>query len=735
MKAFTKKIVLLICFAFIIIGCNKEEIIIDNSVSESMISGTVSVPENSTIDVNSLRISSPFDMVTISDGTFTMSTMSDKFLTQLVSTSSGEVMLLGFSFPGQTNFEVNSKSTALAMLMNLPTSLIMTPEGKLELIEVILNHPDFLSLVNEIDSLLLENKSPLDLLNESLAISVGKFYEKLFSTVSKTIKREYEEDNYPVEILRVGRELTFVNPGKSYDTKIGIYKDEQAIQRLSMDRINFFPTGIGDVIGAIGAAATGDIPSGLEPVEDRYTLVGDGKFEIKVRNGFYTNGLDPDNVSAYVSNMIGWSLDLIVEILPIDDCAQPLIANFKEFAQTALAFQETPSAPEVLGLLYNLISEFLTSTLTITGCLLVENEDTYLRSLSRLTYFTGLVGLLGNVFNSYLGIYQWIFDDGALDKCYEVNGDEVTECNDADVYVVGYEKVNGIKTAKMWKNGVVTSLTDGMNNSSANSIYVTNNNAYVVGNETILGQGGQAKLWKNGVNVYSDNFASANSVFVSDNEDVYMVGSSQENKASLLRATVWKNGVATYLTDGSHNAHANSVFISENDVYVVGYEAYPNRNVALLWKNGTPIILEDSIYAQPTSLFVSGNDIYVAGLSYDGANVSVTVWKNGNPFYLTNTNDHVRVYSIYVSEGDVYLAGSERLNNNLVATVWKNGEAIHLSDEISVAKSIYISNNEVFVCGAEVEGDLSMPVIWKNGIKTTLDYIGGDAIANSIFVK
>lgn len=90
-----------------------------------------------------------------------------------------------------------------------------------------------------------------------------------------------------------------------------------------MDRINFVPTGIGDIIGAIASATLGEIPTGLQPTEKSYTLEGDGEFTIKVRNGFYTNGLDADNIAAWISNMTGWSIDVLVEIIPLGDCVQP----------------------------------------------------------------------------------------------------------------------------------------------------------------------------------------------------------------------------------------------------------------------------------------------------------------------------------------------------------------------------------------------------------------------------
>ena len=93
------------------------------------------------------------------------------------------------------------------------------------------------------------------------------------------------------------------------------------------------------------------------------------------------------------------------------------------------------------------------------------------------------------------------------------------------------------------------------------------------------------------------------SVHVSGN-DVYVVGYERENN-TIDVANMWKNGIATPLTDGTYNAKANSVFVLNGDVYTVGYEEGSSNDIAKLWKNGIETSLTDgTYYARASAIFV-----------------------------------------------------------------------------------------------------------------------------------
>lgn len=208
-------------------------------------------------------------------------------------------------------------------------------------------------------------------------------------------------------------------------------------------------------------------------------------------------------------------------------------------------------------------------------------------------------------------------------------------------------------------------------------------------------------------------------------------------------AVLWKNGVVTYLTDGSHQAAANSVFVSGTDVYVAGYENSTWGDIAKVWKNGVATKLDGGLYpngssydARGNSVFVSGTDVYVAGSAYNGA----TIWKNGAATSLAggSTQNYAEAFSVFVSGTDVYVAGTAEVPfpNNLAAIIWKDGLTTNLTTNGTTsagANSIFLSGTDVYVAGSEQIQGSYVAKVWKNGVVTILSNAFSDA--NSVFTS
>jgi len=747
MKTLVNRILAFIFLMIVVGACDKNDdtIIEDRPLSANEIRGSVILPEGSTLDINTLTIASPVDVVSVSGSAYQMETLRDQFLTQLVTDASGKIMLMGFIYPDQIDFEINSTSTALAILMNFPVALQSAPQVKQELITKILNHPNFGDLVAAIDKVIVNGIGLLDESNRELGETITVFYSKLlFPEPGKTRKMDYSSD--PVDIRLANNEITFVNLGKTYETVVGIYKDDVKVKNINVERITFLPTTIGDAIGAFASAYGGtELPGNLQPKEYKYTFESDGQYDIKIRTSKLVDDAIENDI-ALLNNIINWGVDLIVEVLPLGDCVQPMIANFKQHVQTFGSFSSATTEQEKLGLLYDVLYTFLNETTTLIQCFIgAEELEDYLKKFGTVLKFIDLVGKIGNGGNILVGIAQLVTDEGILDKCYQVEGGVVTECNTKGVYVAGYEILGSDKSvAKVWKNGVATSLTNGSTRAYAASVYISENDVFVAGyendgnnyngNDNYL----VAKVWKNGVAISLTDGSTngrANSVYVSG-DDVYVAGT----KATI--ATIWKNGVAISLTSVQSEAH--SIYISNNDVYVAGAVSNENgQTIATVWKNDVATSLTNGFSRNiANSVYVSDTDVYVAGSGggdNGGTYYIAKAWKNGNLTPLSDgSNNDEYATSIFVSDNDVYVSGYETIaNDKWVAKIWKNGVATSLSNDGYVnTTSIYVSGNDVYVSGNEqLINNKWVPKVWKNGVVTSLTDGATTDIVTSIFVK
>ncbi|MCL2043631.1 MAG: hypothetical protein FWG89_05770 [Treponema sp.] len=252
----------------------------------------------------------------------------------------------------------------------------------------------------------------------------------------------------------------------------------------------------------------------------------------------------------------------------------------------------------------------------------------------------------------------------------------------------------------------------------------------------LVGESG-AVLWINGVAYHltgDDLYGRADSVFVSDS-DVYVAGQARgysSGAGNWSSAVLWKNGVMQYLPGGTD---AHSVYVSGGDVYVAGYNRDHSGDSAVLWINGIAqhLAVTDGAtygYAQARSVFVSGSNMYVAG-SIDGYAV---LWTNGVAQYLTSSNGYNWLghgTSVFVSSGDVYVTGS----SNSSAIFWKNGEVQFSQTQLQMweagpeAHSVFVSGGNVYVAG---RNQYYNPVLWVNGVEQRLP---GGTVPRSVFVS
>lgn len=259
-------------------------------------------------------------------------------------------------------------------------------------------------------------------------------------------------------------------------------------------------------------------------------------------------------------------------------------------------------------------------------------------------YVVGQGSLRNNAISTIIGQY---WKNGIVSYLGStISGKELLDVavSEGNLYIAG----NGLNSmqndeATYWKNGVAKPLDEANQRpSDARGIFVTGKDVYVAG--SLTRKNDVAVYWKNGAVVNLGDPASISHAFsiAVSGKDVYVAGKESVNFH--FRARYWKNGIGTFLTDGSeYGSAAADIAVSGKDVYCVGNALYnDNTSVAIIWKNGVAQILPMGVSA--SSVFVFNNDVYVAG---DGIGFAL-YWKNGVPTKLTEGSTNASASSIFV---------------------------------------------------------------------------------------
>lgn len=206
-----------------------------------------------------------------------------------------------------------------------------------------------------------------------------------------------------------------------------------------------------------------------------------------------------------------------------------------------------------------------------------------------------------------------------------------------DVYLAGQDDYNGVHgCATYWKNGTRVPVGDGANRSALVAICVQGADVYTAGTD-----GNDACTWKNttrtllGANLGTTLPAA---LAVAPDGKVLVAGAVAPG-TGFWEAALWQDGVPTLLpTTSLKGSRATAMALSGTDVYVAGMVSNGTVDIATLWKNGVATALSDGTSeAEVWAMALDGTDVYVAG-SLAG---TATYWKNGTAVPLAGGQDAV----------------------------------------------------------------------------------------------
>jgi uncharacterized protein (TIGR02145 family) len=397
----------------------------DNNNNDTLgvvtVTGNIVIP-NGLNSVGTWVVNSGFDESAILNNQYTLDVKENDFCIQFVSDDTGKDILLGYCYPGQTNYDISSSSTIVALLMQAPSVLSLTSQGKIDLINSIKSDPNFSNTISELESRLISGKDLFDTTDI-------QFYNSLSSLFSSASQRTNTVTSENVTIMRSGKTLLFQNPGKPFCQVIGIYKNNQRIKKIELERYQFFVSSISEAITASY--------NPVDPIEDTYMMNSDGEYIIKMRTGNLLG--DVEDFEALTLNIKNLGIDYIgsvIKILPFN-INNPCIQEIRTWAGGTASTIANGNSGSIDGrnftrmMLELSIStvEFIKSSQECFGNNEALNFFEKTKKLLKFLKAYNVIGTTMNLFNTGVFLYQWQNSPSRVDTCFSVNGNNVGPCN------------------------------------------------------------------------------------------------------------------------------------------------------------------------------------------------------------------------------------------------------------------------------------------------------------------
>jgi hypothetical protein len=318
--------------------------------------------------------------------------------------------------------------------------------------------------------------------------------------------------------------------------------------------------------------------------------------------------------------------------------------------------------------------------------------------------------------------------------------------NNSGVYITGTIDNNAV----LWKNGVLTNITNFPANSPfeaiPNDLIVNGNDVYVL--YIVYGQSSSSdeiKLWKNGVvtsvtppgGAYLDGNIVRMALL---NSTIYCTFSTGNN--GVITPKLWNsnNGATTNLPLGSYtSAEATGIAIDANSNILISGSASNINSMGVqpvYWRNSilnTLPVGPNSNNGTAKDIAVSGNDIYVSGFTRLNSSVTqVVYWKNAvlNAIQTVATGGESFCESIFLDGQDVYNCGTHSFSNGSIsACYWKNNVrndlSVNSSNSDATIFDIAVKNSVVYSVGFDTNPTSTTPLYYQNNVAIPLSGFTG----------
>lgn len=412
---------LLPLITLIVIGCSPDEgstSLVTNT--DSLISGTIILPNNDMEELNKMEILSSVERADIKDNNFLINT-SGKFTLLLLNNSGGDPIMLGYNYPGAKTNDITAESTILGLIMMTPAALNLSDNGKIELINEVVKNENYKILLDLVNEKIILRENLFDSNNQQFIDALKSLFNSI--AVNSRTNRTYEE--LPIYMAKSGKNFVFNNGGNAFSTVVGLYKENQLIKKFTIDGVKVVPTSLYQIYSGTGGANE-------YPKEIHYKVDGVGSYNFKLRTGKpgYNDG-SLEHKEAFYANIEIFLSNFIFTVLPSleSDCLQNIIMNvinyFRDLSE--ISANSDMETSEILFFVSKTTVENL-SNLSVS-CATGKINKNFFRSFAKMfNFFEIAFGTISNGANTTIHATQWKLNKPIVDLCYDVNETSAEKC-------------------------------------------------------------------------------------------------------------------------------------------------------------------------------------------------------------------------------------------------------------------------------------------------------------------
>lgn len=413
--------VLFLCF-LITFSCSESDDDIANQPpvatppQEFTISGKI-VPA---INFNGVTVTSPLGQSAVSASGDYSITIPVDYSATFVLNSDGRELMMGYSYPGNPDSNIDAKSTALGMLMLAPAMIELAPEGKQQYITSILNSPQLATLTALINEK-INNGVPLF---ENNTEAFADAYRALFSNLSRHNETTATED-LPIHFYRDKRTCYFNNSGKVYVTVVGVYKNNQLIDKFYIDGVKIIPGYLPHVLG--GYSSSPFLNGGPDKI---YQMTDNGQYEFKFYTGRGVDDGSEEFREAYWENLTRYSMSVVLSVLPqlaVSECIPQVLASINNTLSNDPNLAPENVSPQEVPLISSVVA--FNNVWGWWNCEYVNEYYNWFTSAGSLINFVGQMYSMAGIYGANASVFntQWNNSEGAS-KCFLAVDNSITDC-------------------------------------------------------------------------------------------------------------------------------------------------------------------------------------------------------------------------------------------------------------------------------------------------------------------